>query len=200
MKNLTLAWAYQSPNSGSWQSTPLVVDGIMYLTQRPNDVMALDAVTGRVYWMYRYNNASEIGVCCGANNRGLAILGDTLFMGTLDATLVAIDAKDGTPIWKTKVADSKIGLLAHRRAARDQGSGRLSGWVVASSAFEAFDRRVRCQDRQGALALQHDSGPWRAGPRNVGSVPAESGRRIAIPWHGRTAADRCGSPARTIPR
>ncbi|PYR25110.1 MAG: PQQ-dependent dehydrogenase, methanol/ethanol family, partial [Acidobacteria bacterium] len=83
VKNLGLAWAYQSPTTGSWQATPLVVDGIMYLTQRPNDVVAMDAVTGRVFWMYRYNNANEIGVCCGANNRGLAILGDTLFMGTL---------------------------------------------------------------------------------------------------------------------
>ena len=70
VKSLSLAWAYQSPTTGSWQPTPLVVDGIMYLTQRPNDVVALDAVTGRVFWIYRYNNANEIGVCCGANNRG----------------------------------------------------------------------------------------------------------------------------------
>ena len=54
VKSLSLAWAYQSPQSGSWQATPLVVDGIMYLTQRPNDVVALDAATGRVFWMYRY--------------------------------------------------------------------------------------------------------------------------------------------------
>src|SRR6202165_6392025 len=59
VKSLNLAWAYQSPNTGSWQATPLVVDGIMYLTQRPNDVVAMDAVTGRVFWMYRYNNANE---------------------------------------------------------------------------------------------------------------------------------------------
>ena len=53
VKSLNLAWAYQSPVAGSWQATPLVVDGIMYLTQRPNDVVALDATTGRVFWMYR---------------------------------------------------------------------------------------------------------------------------------------------------
>src|SRR5262249_26558106 len=67
VKSLGLAWAYQSPNTGSWQSTPLVVDGVMYLTQRPNDVIAIDAVTGRVFWIYRYNNDSDIGVCCGFN-------------------------------------------------------------------------------------------------------------------------------------
>ena len=55
-KNLSLAWVYQSAVSGSWESTPLVVDGIMYVTQRPNDVVALDAVTGRVFWIYHYNN------------------------------------------------------------------------------------------------------------------------------------------------
>src|ERR1700736_1364465 len=97
VRNLGLKWLYQGATQGAWQSTPLVVDGIMYLTQRPNDVVALDARTGRVFWMYRYNNANEIGVCCGANNRGLAILGDTLFMGTLDAHLVAIDTRSGLP-------------------------------------------------------------------------------------------------------
>src|SRR5436190_20355575 len=97
VKSLGLAWAYQSPNSGGWEVTPLVVDGIMYLTQRPNEVVALDAVTGRAFWIYRYTNADQIGVCCGSNNRGLAILGDTLFMGTLDAHLVAIDTKSGVP-------------------------------------------------------------------------------------------------------
>ena len=79
---------------GAWQSTPLVVDGIMYVTQRPNDVLALDAKTGRVFWQYRYTNSPDQRVCCGANNRGVAILGDTLFMGTLDAHLVAIDAQE----------------------------------------------------------------------------------------------------------
>ncbi len=108
-KNLELAWMYQAAVAGAWQSTPLVVDGIMYVTQRPNDVVALDAKTGRVFWMYRHTLDPNQLVCCGANNRGLAILGDTLFMGTLDAHLVAIDAKSGHAVWNTKVAESKAG-------------------------------------------------------------------------------------------
>ena len=80
----------------------------MYVTQRPNDVLALDAKTGRVFWQYRYANSPDQRVCCGANNRGVAIHGDTLFMGTLDAHLVAIDAKNGQPIWNIAVADSKL--------------------------------------------------------------------------------------------
>jgi alcohol dehydrogenase (cytochrome c) len=109
VKNLKLQWVYQSPVAGNWQTTPLVVDGVMYLTQRLNDVVALDPITGRVFWMYRYTPAQDRIVCCGANNRGLAILGNTLFMGTLDAQLIAIDARSGRPIWKTEVASTKDG-------------------------------------------------------------------------------------------
>ena len=108
-RDLELKWMYQAAVAGAWQTTPLVVDGIMYLTQRPNDVVALDAKTGRVFWIYRHQLDPTQIVCCGSNNRGLAILGDTLYMGTLDANLIAIDAKSGHPIWKTRVADNKAG-------------------------------------------------------------------------------------------
>jgi alcohol dehydrogenase (cytochrome c) len=107
--NLEQKWMYQAAAVGAWQTSPLVVDGIMYLTQRPNEVVALDAKTGRVFWIYRYTQAGPQIVCCGANNRGLAILGDTLFMGTLDAHLIAIDGKSGYPLWTTQVAESKAG-------------------------------------------------------------------------------------------
>ena len=106
--NLESKWVLQNQVFGAWQSNPIVVDGIMYVTQRPNDVMAVDARTGRVFWQYRYTPAPEARVCCGANNRGVAILGDTLFMGTLDAHLVAIDAKNGRPLWNVVVADVKL--------------------------------------------------------------------------------------------
>jgi len=108
VKNLELKWVLPNQVSGAWQASPLVVDGIMYLTQRPNDVLAVDAKTGKVFWLYRYTNAGNQQVCCGANNRGVAILGDTLFMGTLDAHLVAIDARNGKPLWNIAVADSKL--------------------------------------------------------------------------------------------
>jgi len=108
VRNLEQKWVLQGQVLGAWQSSPLVVNGTMYLTQRPNDVLALDAETGRVFWRYQYNNSTDQRVCCGANNRGLAIHGDTLFMGTLDAHLIAIDARNGQPLWNTTVADSKL--------------------------------------------------------------------------------------------
>jgi alcohol dehydrogenase (cytochrome c) len=140
---LNLAWVYQSAAAGSWEATPLVVDGIMYLTQRPNDVVAMDAATGRVFWIYHYNNSPEVKVCCGANNRGLAILDGTLFMGTLDAHLVAIDARSGRALWKTRLVDNRLGysVTAAPMAVKDKvivgvGGGELGirGFIAA---FEA---------------------------------------------------------------
>ncbi len=107
--NLEQQWVLQNQVFGAWQSTPLVVDGIMYVTQRPNDVLAVDAKTGRVFWLYRYTPSPEARVCCGSNNRGVAILGDTLFMGTLDAHLVALDTRNGRPLWNVALADVKLG-------------------------------------------------------------------------------------------
>jgi alcohol dehydrogenase (cytochrome c) len=109
VRGLESRWLLQNQVFGAWQSNPLVVDGIMYVTQRPNDVVAVDARTGRIFWLYRHRTSQDARVCCGANNRGLAMLGDTLFMGTLDARLIAIDARAGRPNWNVEVADPKLG-------------------------------------------------------------------------------------------
>jgi alcohol dehydrogenase (cytochrome c) len=114
VRNLEMKWIFQNQVFGSWESSPIVLDGVMYLTQRPNDVVAIDARTGRIFWIYKHAGPSEVKVCCGANNRGLAILGHTLFMGTLDAQLVALDTRTGRPLWKTKVAEFSHGYsLSH---------------------------------------------------------------------------------------
>jgi alcohol dehydrogenase (cytochrome c) len=108
VKRLQSQWVLQDNVIGVWESNPLVVDGVMYVTQRPNDVVALDARTGKVFWVYHYTPSPDAKVCCGANNRGVAILGDTLYMGTLDAHLVALNAKTGQLLWNTPVADAKL--------------------------------------------------------------------------------------------
>ena len=109
VNDLQLQWAYQTPVSGPWQASPIVVDGIMYLTQRPNDIVALDARSGRVFWVYEYPTPPDHTACCGSNNRGVAILDDTLFMGTLDGYLVAVDARTGVELWNVEVAESRLG-------------------------------------------------------------------------------------------
>jgi alcohol dehydrogenase (cytochrome c) len=108
-KNLDLKWVFQARSLESFEATPLVVDGVMYLTQAPNDVVALDAKTGVVYWVYQYKTSPHSRPCCGSVNRGLAILGDTLFMATVDAHLVALDARDGQPLWNIEVAKAASG-------------------------------------------------------------------------------------------
>ena len=109
VNELELKWVHQANSLEVFETSPLVVDGIMYLTEPPNTVVALDAKLGRVFWTYEYTPSNESRPCCGAVNRGLGILGDTLFMATLDANLVAIDAWSGKPIWITDVADPTAG-------------------------------------------------------------------------------------------
>ena len=109
VKNMEMQWSFQARSLERYEVTPLVVDGVMYAIQNPNDVVALDAVTGRVFWMYNYTPDKDARPCCGRLNRGLAILGDTLFMGTIDAHLLALDAKTGHLLWNTSVANPAQG-------------------------------------------------------------------------------------------
>ncbi len=108
-KNLEQKWIFQADSLQRFEATPLVVNGIMYVTQAPNDVVAIDARTGRLFWIYQYKPAAGARPCCGSVNRGLAILGDTLFMATVDAHLVAVDARNGKPLWNITVADYNKG-------------------------------------------------------------------------------------------
>jgi alcohol dehydrogenase (cytochrome c) len=107
-KDLELKWAYQLDSTDKFEASPLVVDGVMYFTQPPSDVIAVDARTGRAFWTYRYR-LGNVSACCGRDNRGLAILGDTLFLAALDGNLVALDAKTGKEIWKKQVVDPSLG-------------------------------------------------------------------------------------------
>jgi len=107
--NLELQWVFQARSLEKFEATPLVVDGIMYTVQAPNDVVALDAATGRVFWTWSYNPSQDARVCCGRVNRGLAILGDTLYMATIDAHLIALDAKSGKPLWNRAIGRPEAG-------------------------------------------------------------------------------------------
>jgi len=107
--DLELKWVFQAQSLEAFETTPLVVDGVMYLTEAPNTALALDARTGRPFWRYQYNPSADARPCCGRVNRGLAMLGQTLFMTTIDAKLIAIDAVTGQPLWQKTVADPAAG-------------------------------------------------------------------------------------------
>ena len=109
VQNLTLQWAFQQRSTEKFESTPLVVDGVMYLTQAPNDIVAMDAVTGELKWLYSYSPSREARPCCGRVNRGVAISGNTLYMTTIDAHIVAVNAADGKLLWDHEVAKAEAG-------------------------------------------------------------------------------------------
>jgi alcohol dehydrogenase (cytochrome c) len=142
VKNLEMKWVFQADSIQKMEATPIVVDGVMYVTQAPNDVVALDAKTGRIFWTYQYRVSPDARLCCGQVNRGLAIHGDTLFMGTIDAHLVALDAKNGRVLWNVEVADPKLGysITEAPLVVRDKVIlGPAGGEYGIRGFFAAFD-------------------------------------------------------------
>ncbi|MDR2213682.1 MAG: PQQ-dependent dehydrogenase, methanol/ethanol family [Pseudomonadales bacterium] len=111
--NLELKWIWQVRSRGGsaekFEATPLVFDGVMYTVSPPNDVIALDPKTGRVFWTYNYTPDQNARVCCGRVNRGLAVHGDTLFMGAIDGHLLAIDRISGQLKWDVSIGDPSLG-------------------------------------------------------------------------------------------
>jgi PQQ-dependent dehydrogenase (methanol/ethanol family) len=109
VKGLKPAFVFQTEVTESMETAPIVVDGVMYLTTSYNHVYAVDAKTGKEFWHYKHKMGPVTTFCCGPNNRGVAISGGRLFMGTLDARLVALDAKTGAVLWNIEIADPEKG-------------------------------------------------------------------------------------------
>ncbi|MGH9722883.1 MAG: PQQ-dependent dehydrogenase, methanol/ethanol family [Bryobacteraceae bacterium] len=107
--NLRPVWVYQMDLSHKLETSPLVIDGAMYLTAPPSDVIALDTRTGRPYWAYKRGRPSDVITCCGQVNRGAAALGDLLYIGAVDGTAAALDARTGRNIWSVPVESYKAG-------------------------------------------------------------------------------------------
>jgi alcohol dehydrogenase (cytochrome c) len=107
--DLKVTWAYQT-RPGLVETSPVVVDGVMYITEPPSGVTALDLRTGRPLWKWsRAMPRGVIHIGFPQVNRGVAILDETVFVGTLDAHLVALDAKSGAVRWDIVVADNRTG-------------------------------------------------------------------------------------------
>ncbi len=109
VKGLKEAWTFKTEVVESMEVTPIVVNGIMYVTTSFNHVYALDAVTGVELWHYKHAMGPITTYCCGPNNRGVAAYKDKVYMGTLDAKLVALDAKTGKLVWDVQIADPELG-------------------------------------------------------------------------------------------
>jgi alcohol dehydrogenase (cytochrome c) len=103
------AWIFQTEVKESLETSPIVVNGVMYVTTSFSHVYALNAKTGEQYWHYKHKMGPITTYCCGPNNRGVAVYGGKVYMGTLDSKLVALDAKTGSLLWQTDIADPTLG-------------------------------------------------------------------------------------------
>lgn len=145
VSELKVAWMYQIGGRQHFESTPLVFDGIMYLTEPPSDVTALDLRTGRPIWHYRRTIPEGVPVCCGQVNRGVAALGNQVFVGTIDSHLVALDAKTGRVRWDVEVADHKLAysITAAPLAVKDKIIVGIAGAEYGVRGFlDAYDART----------------------------------------------------------
>jgi alcohol dehydrogenase (cytochrome c) len=177
-RGLVPRWAYQTMAGGKFETTPLVVDGVLYGTGQDDRAYALDARSGRPIWQYQRALPADIRPCCGRVNRGLAILGDKVFLGTLDAHVIALDAKTGHPIWDVAAVDYRGGYsftlapLAIKNLVILGVSGGEYGIRGFIDAYDAAtgDRKWRFHTVPGPGEPGHDS--WEGDSWKIGGAPA----------------------------
>lgn len=103
VKRLQVAWAFPTGTTGQFEVSPVIHDGVMFVTTSYNRLFALNAKDGTLLWRYDHVQPKNLRLCCGPANRGVAIAGDMVLMGTLDAHLIAFDRKTGAILWDTEV-------------------------------------------------------------------------------------------------
>jgi alcohol dehydrogenase (cytochrome c) len=171
-------WVYQTAATGKFETTPLVVDGVLYATAQDNRAFALDARTGRPLWLYQRQLPGDIRPCCGRVNRGLAILGDKVFLATLDAHVIALDAKTGNVIWDVTAVDYQQGysftlapLVVKNLVIVGVSGGEygIRGFIDAYDA-DTGQRKWRFYTVPGPGEPGHES--WEGDSWKVGGAPA----------------------------
>jgi alcohol dehydrogenase (cytochrome c) len=180
-EKLTVAWALPTGTVGQFEASPVVYGGVMYVTSSYSRLFALDAKSGKLLWRYDHPNAENLRLCCGPANRGVAIAGDLILMGTLDAHLLAFDRKTGAIVWDTVVVDYKEGfsITSAPLVVKDLAIiGIAGGEYGVRGFFDAYELKT------GKLA-------WRQY-----TVPAK-GEPGAETWAG-DSNERGGAPAWTI--
>jgi len=171
-------WAYQTMAGGKFETTPLVADGVLYGTGQDDRAYALDARSGRPIWQYQRALPADIRPCCGRVNRGLAILGDKVFLGTLDAHVIALDAKIGNVVWDVTSVDYRGGYsftlapLAIKNliiVGVSGGEYGIRGFIDAYDAASG-ERQWRFYTTPGPGESGHDT--WEGDSWRIGGAPA----------------------------
>jgi alcohol dehydrogenase (cytochrome c) len=144
--NLRVKWIHQLSGPAEFETSPVVSGGVMYITEPPSNVTALDLRTGRRLWQYERSMPKDLQtIGFGRVNRGVAILGDMVYVGTLDAHLIALDAKSGAVRWDSVVADYKTGhcITAAPLALKDRVITGISGGEAGIRGFvDAYDAKT----------------------------------------------------------
>ena len=176
---LRLAWVAQLRQvDREVEVSPIVANGVMFVTEAREGVIALDAKTGEVIWTYRRPVPDRLLLCCSAPNRGVAILGQTVFVATIDAYLVALDANTGKQRWITKVADYREGysLTAAPLAVGDRvivgvagGEFGIRGFVAA---FDAAEGRMLWKFYTVPAPGEFGNKTWTGDSWKTGGAPA----------------------------
>jgi PQQ-dependent dehydrogenase (methanol/ethanol family) len=142
VRQLQARWSAQLLGQSSLEATPLVVDGIMYTTGSPGTVVALDAKTGLQIWRYQRQQKVVNPYEINPFNRGVAVLGNRVFLGTLDAALVALDARTGLPLWEVQIDDTLKGysLTSAPLALKDKIIVGITGGEFGAPGYvDAYD-------------------------------------------------------------
>jgi alcohol dehydrogenase (cytochrome c) len=190
VSGLAPQWLFQTDVPGfpgrGLETSPLVVDGVVYVTGNNNQAWAIDGRTGRPVWSYRRTLPANFAasVCCGPVNRGFAILGDRLYMGTLDAHLVALDRRTGSVIWDVEVGDLKKAnaITAAPLVVKDRVIIGVAGGDFSSRGFiDAYDAQT------GARAWRFNTIP------GAGEPGSESWPNVEAALRGGGAAWVTGS-------
>lgn len=109
INKLKLAWEFHTGKIGAFQASPVVVDGVMYLSTAFNDVLALDAASGKQLWRYQHKLTTD-KTCCGPANRGVAVADGVVYEATIDGRLIALKQATGEVLWDIAVHDVSINL------------------------------------------------------------------------------------------
>ncbi len=190
---IRVEWIFQDKISEKFEVTPLVHDGIMYISVPPGDVYALDAATGARLWHYSRHLPDKLIACCGLVNRGLAILGDRLFMATLDAYSIALDRKTGRLLWETELIDYSLGYsgtLAPLVVKDMVMVGTAGGEYGIRGFIDAFDvgtgeRRWRFYTVPGPGEFGHETwagDSWKSGGASIWLTPTYDPELNLVYW------------------
>jgi alcohol dehydrogenase (cytochrome c) len=140
--NLSAQWTFQTGVAGKFETSPLVIDGVLYATGPLNHAWAIDARTGKMIWRYQRTLPTGIKACCGLVNRGFAVYRDRLYLATLDANLVALDIRTGKVLFEVALGDYKAGIASTGAPliVKDKVIVGMAGGEFATRGFlDAYD-------------------------------------------------------------